>query len=49
MIASVLYAMFHTFVTAYFSGTIATIAGLLIMVLVLIIKPSGIMGVKVSE
>ncbi len=49
ILASVLYATFHTFVTAYFSGTIATICGLLIMVLVLIVKPAGMMGTKVSE
>ena len=49
VIASVLYALFHTFVTTYFSGTIATISGLLIMVLVLIIRPTGIMGQKISE
>ncbi len=47
--AAFLYAFFYTFVSAYFDGTIATICGLLIMVLVLIIKPTGIMGVKVSE
>lgn len=49
VLAALLYALFHTLVTTYFSGTIATIAGLLIMVLVLIIKPTGIMGTKVSE
>ncbi len=49
VIASVLYALFHTFITTYFSGTIATISGLLIMVLVLIIRPTGIMGHKFSE
>jgi len=47
--AAFIYAAFHTFVTTYFNGTIATILGLLIMVVVLIIKPTGIMGVKVSE
>ncbi len=49
VIASVLYALFHTFVTTYFNGTVATISGLLIMVLVLIIRPTGIMGHRVSE
>ena len=49
VIAAILYALFHTFVTTYFSGTIATIGGLLIMVLVLIIRPTGIMGSRVSE
>ena len=49
VIASVLYALFHTFVTTYISGTIATISGLLIMVLILIVRPTGIMGQKISE
>ncbi len=49
VIASVLYALFHTFVTTYYSGTIATIWGLVIMVLVLIVRPTGIMGHRVSE
>ena len=49
VIASVVYALFHTFVTTYISGTIATISGLLIMVLVLIVRPTGIMGQKISE
>jgi len=49
VIAAVLYALFHTFVTTYVSGTIATISGLLIMVLILIVRPSGIMGRHVSE
>jgi branched-chain amino acid transport system permease protein len=49
VLSGVLYAVFHTFITVYASGTIATICGLLLMVLVLIIKPTGIMGTKVSE
>ncbi|MXZ80452.1 MAG: branched-chain amino acid ABC transporter permease [Gammaproteobacteria bacterium] len=49
VIASVLYALFHTFVTTYFSGTIATISGLVIMVLILIVRPSGILGKRVTE
>ena len=49
VLASVLYALFHTFMTVYLGGTIATISGLLLMVVVLIVKPSGIMGVRVSE
>lgn len=49
VLAAVLYALFHTFVTVYYGGTLATIAGLLIMVLVLIIKPTGLMGARVSE
>ncbi len=49
VLAAVLYALFHTFITVYFGGTIATISGLLLMVVVLIVKPTGIMGVRVSE
>ena len=49
VIAAFLYAFLHTFVTAYVSGTVATMSGLLIMVAVLIIKPTGIMGQRVSE
>jgi branched-chain amino acid transport system permease protein len=49
VIAAVLYALFHTFVTVYFGGTVATICGLILMVVVLIVKPTGIMGVRVSE
>ncbi len=49
VLAAVLYALFHTFVTVYFGGTIATICGLILMVVVLIVRPGGIMGTKVSE
>ena len=49
VLAAVLYAFLHTFVTAYVSGTVATMCGLLIMVVVLIIKPTGLMGQRVSE
>ncbi len=49
VLAAVLYALFHTFVTVYFGGTVATICGLILMVIVLIVKPTGIMGVRVSE
>ncbi|WP_119460055.1 branched-chain amino acid ABC transporter permease [Rhodospirillaceae bacterium SYSU D60014] len=44
VLAAVLYTFFHTFVTTFYDGTIATILGLLIMLLVLIVKPTGIMG-----
>ena len=47
--AAIIYALFHTFVTVYFGGTVATICGLILMVLVLIVRPTGIMGVRVSE
>jgi branched-chain amino acid transport system permease protein len=49
ILAAVLYAMFHTFITVYIGGTIATISGLVLMVIVLIVKPTGIMGAKISE
>jgi branched-chain amino acid transport system permease protein len=49
VLAAVLYAMFHTFITVYLGGTIATISGLVLMVVVLIVKPTGLMGTKVSE
>jgi len=48
-LAAILYAVFHTYTTAYFDGTIATIGGLLIMVLTLTIKPTGITGKSISE
>lgn len=47
--AAILYAIFHTFMTVYFGGTVATICGLLLMVVVLIVKPTGILGLRVSE
>jgi branched-chain amino acid transport system permease protein len=49
ILAAVLYAFFHTFVTTYFGGIIATILGLLIMLVVLIIKPTGLMGTPTTE
>ena len=44
IIASVLYSTFFTFVSTYIDSTIATIAGLCIMLAVLIFMPSGLMG-----
>lgn len=49
VLAATLYAFFHTFVTTYYSGTVATMLGLVIMLLVLIVKPTGLMGARVSE
>lgn len=49
VLAAILYAFFHTFVTTYYGGTIATMLGLLIMLIVLIVKPTGLMGARVSE
>lgn len=44
VIASVAYAIVHTFVTTFFDGVIADITGLSLMLLVLIIKPTGLFG-----
>ena len=49
VLAAILYAVFHTLITVYFGATIATISGLVLMVIVLIVKPTGLMGVRVSE
>ncbi len=49
VLAAILYALCHTFITVYFGGTVATICGLLLMVVVLIVKPTGLMGARVSE
>lgn len=48
LIAAVVYSFFHTFVTTYIGGEIATILGLALMLLVLIVKPTGIMGARES-
>ena len=48
LIASVVYSFFHTFITTYVGGEIATIWGLVLMLLVLVIKPTGIMGDRES-
>lgn len=44
VIASVVYAFVHTFVTTFADGVIADIVGLSLMLLVLIIKPTGLFG-----
>jgi branched-chain amino acid transport system permease protein len=46
VVAAVLYAMVHTFVTTFIDGVIADIVGLLLMLLVLVIRPTGLFGVK---
>ena len=46
---AIIYGFFHTFMTAYFSNTVATIFGLIIMMLVLVIKPTGLMGTRARE
>ena len=44
ILAAIIYSTFFTFVSAYFDSTIASIAGLCLMLLVLIVMPSGLMG-----
>ena len=46
VVAAVLYAMVHTFVTTFIDGVIADIVGLLLMLLVLVIRPTGLFGIK---
>ena len=42
--ASIVYAFVHTFVTTFFDGVLADITGLSLMLIVLIIKPTGLFG-----
>ncbi|MFO1170122.1 MAG: branched-chain amino acid ABC transporter permease [Hyphomicrobiaceae bacterium] len=44
ILGAVLYSTLFTFVSAYVDGTVASIAGLCLMLVVLIVKPSGLMG-----
>lgn len=44
ILAALIYSTFFTFISAYFDSTVASIAGLCLMLLVLIVKPSGLMG-----
>ena len=46
VIAAVIYMFFHTFVTTYFDGTIASILGLVLMLLVLVVRPQGLLGTR---
>ena len=46
VIASVLYAFVHTFVTTFVDGVIADMVGLVLMLVVLIISPTGLFGMK---
>ncbi|MEQ8653909.1 MAG: branched-chain amino acid ABC transporter permease [Kiloniellales bacterium] len=46
VIAAVLYALVKTFVTTYWDGVMADIVGLSLMLLVLVVKPTGLFGVK---
>jgi len=44
VLASVIYAVVHTFVTTFYDGVLADITGLALMLLVLIVKPTGLFG-----
>ena len=46
VIAAVLYAVVDTVVTTLYDGVIANIVGLLLMLVVLIVMPSGLFGAK---
>lgn len=46
IVASILYAFVHTFVTTFSDGVIADIVGLVLMMLVLVIRPTGLFGTK---
>jgi branched-chain amino acid transport system permease protein len=46
VVAAVLYAFVHTFVTTFWDGVIADIVGLALMLLVLVVRPTGLFGVK---
>jgi branched-chain amino acid transport system permease protein len=44
IVASVAYAIVHTFVTTFYDGVLADIVGLCLMLIVLIVKPTGLFG-----
>ncbi|WP_291729141.1 branched-chain amino acid ABC transporter permease [Leisingera sp. F5] len=44
IVASVAYALVHTFVTTFYDGVLADIVGLSLMLVVLIVKPTGLFG-----
>lgn len=46
VIAAILYAVVNTFVTTFWDGVIADIVGLLLMLCVLIVKPTGLFGAR---
>ncbi|MFQ5783914.1 MAG: branched-chain amino acid ABC transporter permease [Alphaproteobacteria bacterium] len=46
VLAAVIYAFVHTFVTTFFDGVIADIVGLGLMLLVLIVRPTGLLGTR---
>jgi branched-chain amino acid transport system permease protein len=46
VVAAVLYGFVSTFVTTFWDGVIASMVGLALMLLVLVIKPTGLFGAK---
>ena len=46
VVAAILYGFVHTFVTTFFDGVIADIVGLLLMLAVLIVRPTGLFGAR---
>ena len=46
VVAAILYAFVHTFVTTFSDGVIADIVGLLLMLFVLIVRPTGLFGTR---
>jgi branched-chain amino acid transport system permease protein len=46
VLAAILYGFVNTFVTTIYDGTLANIGGLLLMLIVLIVKPTGLFGAK---
>ncbi|MDH3472948.1 MAG: branched-chain amino acid ABC transporter permease [Rhodospirillales bacterium] len=46
VVAAVLYAFVHTFVTTFHDGVMADIVGLLLMLVVLVVRPTGLLGTR---
>ncbi len=46
VLVAILYGFVYTFVTTMYDGTLANIVGLLLMLAVLIVKPTGLFGAK---
>jgi branched-chain amino acid transport system permease protein len=46
VLTAILYGFVNTFVTTIYDGTLANIVGLLLMLIVLIVKPTGLFGAK---
>ena len=46
VVAAIVYAFVHTFVTTFVDGVMADIVGLTLMLLVLIVKPTGLFGTR---